>query len=623
MTSLPSDADEEAQLLSGEEFDQFELDEISQRSPSNRASHEPLERDVPPLHWDDQPHQSRKTLKIKPLFPSVQESPIRLLDRVIPSGWERNVGLVIFLAIWTAVFALLLAREKGAVTNSEGNPVRQLVCNDSLWLPRNDCGLDGLQCRPFLNTSFSFRCPAKCAHTPEPTQHYVGPLNITSQTPVIGGPIYRGDSYICSAAIHAGVVDNSNGGLGVVKLVGHYYGYFSSHQHGVESFAFDSHFPLSFSVSNDTTIRSSNHLRGLLLAVSLFCSITLSMFTTSPLTLFLTTFVAIFAHVALITEAPAVTGLSDTILPQLVSLCAERLLPSLSCAALIYLVCVRSALVDLRAQVEKTMYWLGMAWIGALVGPKLPELSGDSRAAMWLLYFGGILLALGFLCTVTLLPRISPYSPGQLRFAIWGYSALFVALAGLKLGLPFWNMELRIPGYLIALALLPMTGTQTRLSLIVQGLLLGLFLRHVASLGLESIIRPAPLRFSEWPLPEVVPPLIYTPESGNWTISFKWAALSTEQVTEQAVSGISVLVNDVERYRSCWADRGRPETFDYSVDYEDAEVFTWIKTRGGGVGKTPEYFRFGFAGPAGRTVEYTEAGTWFANGSWSQGAGYY
>jgi hypothetical protein len=63
---------------------------------------------------------------------------------------------------------------------------------------------------------------------------FVGPQEVIYETLVVGGPtsnanagfddasgfVYRADSFICSAAIHAGVISDSQGGCGVVSLIG-------------------------------------------------------------------------------------------------------------------------------------------------------------------------------------------------------------------------------------------------------------------------------------------------------------------------------------------------------------------------------------------------------------------
>lgn len=51
------------------------------------------------------------------------------------------------------------------------------------------------------------------------------------------------------------------------------------------------------------------------------------------------------------------------------------------------------------------------------------------------------------------------------------------------------------------------------------------------------------------------------------------------------------------------------------------QVFRW--ERDPRVVMTPEYFRFAFLGEDGRSLDYSGAGTWFGNGTWSSGPGFY
>ena len=94
----------------------------------------------------------------------------------------------------------------------------------------NGCGLNGDLCRPFDNSSMAFRCPANCKRVEVVNPHAVGDQEINYRPLVIGGStdkgnspedtIYRGDSFICGAAIHAGFVSDQIGGCGVVSLIG-------------------------------------------------------------------------------------------------------------------------------------------------------------------------------------------------------------------------------------------------------------------------------------------------------------------------------------------------------------------------------------------------------------------
>jgi hypothetical protein len=57
---------------------------------------------------------------------------------------------------------------------------------------------------------------------------------------------YRGDSFVCPAAIHAGVIDNESGGCGILQRTGLQSNFPGVERHGISSIGFASNFPLSF-----------------------------------------------------------------------------------------------------------------------------------------------------------------------------------------------------------------------------------------------------------------------------------------------------------------------------------------------------------------------------------------
>jgi hypothetical protein len=643
-------ADEEAQLLDGEDFEQFEVDDSSQIIPGQQQR--PLQdqprsrgifgtrRGTPRWRWlaflygPDPP----KAYTINPFFfPSVQGLPVRWLERLFPRLWQRVVLLVVFLAAWAVSLAVPLMLSKGTATDASGAAIRHIDCVDTLWRRNNECGLDGVDCRPFSNTSFAFRCPADCGSVRVLNPHHVGREDVNFRPLVIGGGAggpYRGDSFLCGAAIHAGVINDPTGGCGVVTLVGEYYQYFSSSQHGIDSIPFDSYFPLSFTVTPDPGIQCTapDPRWTVSLPLSVLFTVLLSLFTTSPSLLFFAAFTGIFAHVALVSDPPNhSTPSSTTLLPSLLSQLAQHLLPALFCAAVLYLTCARRALQNLpaTANVEKTLTWLLPFWIGALsnrtIEPLIPiarltpsDLTAQPGAVAALVVAALLIALLASLQAYTL------YREGRLP----RYLALYFVMAaglGLLAALLPDPLHLRLHHYVLALLLLPGTAAQTRLSLACQGLLLGLFVNGVARWGFDSVLQTADaLRggdggFGGAVLPEVVPPLVQTTtalgEAGGSVmgIRFKWRGLDNNndvRVGGRPLQGISVLVNDVERYRGWFAERPLEE-----------QVFAWTRKVGRVV--ADEYFRFGFVTEGGRALDYTEAGTWFVNGSWSQGAGYY
>ena len=155
-------------------------------------------------------------------------------------------------------------------------------------------------------------------------------------------------------------------------------------------------------------------------------------------------------------------------------------------------------------------------------------------------------------------------------------------------------MNVRIHHYILGLLLAPGTAMQNRPSLLFQGILIGLFINGIARWGFDSILQtPDELRGDGQLgtiLPMVLPPIIHN----NWgtmlkpNITFTWDFPFPEHY-----DGISILVNDVERFRA------------YEDGRKGEEEFTWVREHGG----LNEYFRFAYLG-GGARGDYTKAGVW-------------
>jgi hypothetical protein len=163
-------------------------------------------------------------------------------------------------------------------------------------------------------------------------------------------------------------------------------------------------------------------------------------------------------------------------------------------------------------------------------------------------------------------------------------------------------MNVRIHHYILGLLLVAGTSMQTRPSLLFQGILVGLFINGIARWGFDSILQtPAELRGDAQLgtlLPIVTAPIIHNIHHHHHhvkpNITFQW-----EYPLPKDYDGLSILVNDVERFRG----------------YEDAgiESWTWERHMKG----VPEYFRFAYMSGATRG-DYTKAGTWRSDGGWTQ-----
>lgn len=221
--------------------------------------------------------------------------------------------------------------------------------------------------------------------------------------------------------------------------------------------------------------------------------------------------------------------------------------------------------------------------------------------------------------------------------------------------LPLPGLRLRIHHYILAILLLPGTAFPTRPSLIYQGLLLGLFINGVARWGFASIIETpaalgelAPGRSgthgwwgATYPNVTNASVQISLPEPGsnnthrgNGNITF--ALWEHERMTKLAVDGVSVLLNDVERWRG-YLDEDKLGEFSWhrhghdglelqqSPALLDARDFdAWgldaqsVLLADSDPSDEPEdlFFRFAFlqGSEAGR---YGPTGVWRSDGSWS------
>lgn len=88
-------------------------------------------------------------------------------------------------------------------------PSSFLGCTSTWWSANNGCGFDGKLCAPFDNTTFEYRCPAQCDYVILQNPRTVGNEEIAFKPLIVGGGdpdvTYRGDSFICAAAIQASV----------------------------------------------------------------------------------------------------------------------------------------------------------------------------------------------------------------------------------------------------------------------------------------------------------------------------------------------------------------------------------------------------------------------------------
>ena len=126
------------------------------------------------------------------------ESNIIKATRPLKSPWL----FVVLVAAYIISFAFF-SRAQSFIT-----PAQSFIgCTSTYWLANNGCGQDGQACGPFDSSSFDFRCPAQCENVILQNPRTVGNEQIAFKPLLVGGGdgngTYRGDTFICAAAIQA------------------------------------------------------------------------------------------------------------------------------------------------------------------------------------------------------------------------------------------------------------------------------------------------------------------------------------------------------------------------------------------------------------------------------------
>ena len=534
--------------------------------------------------------------KIRPFLPEIQEAPAKFIDRVLPRTSHKLVLLAFFHLCWILTFTLVLHRSASAGNIKGYGAPNPIWCGANFWSSGNGCSLSGNGCRPFQGTYFGFRCAANCRSTMVLNPHAVGDQEINYRQLVIGGPqddspsnqgIYRADSFICQAAIHAGVIDNQKGGCGVVRLVGEQTEYHESRQNGISSIGFNSTFPKSYEFVTGLSSDCVKDLRWPLLSVTLIFTILLSICTVSPPVFFWSTFVMLFFHVGLVSDPP----ISGNYV-RLSSLIIGRFLPAAFVAFVLYRYAVSKQLNGLTANVEKTILWLGGAWVGSLNNYTFGWIPIERLTPHDLRVQPGARLALVMIVLLLLCIAVGQVWYLRLEGRLRRYLAIYaIFVAALLIGVALPRLNLRIHHYFLAILLLPGTRVQTRPGLLYQGILVGLFINGTARWGFDSILQTAAELRADGPIMSLLPNITIAAVNRS-NITFAWSK------PPAPYDGTSVLVNDVERHRWYYGEGHPIHTFKkYSYGH-------------------PEYFRFGYMSGSS-SADFTKAGTWNVDGTWS------
>lgn len=414
--------------------------------------------------------------------------------------------------------------------------------------------------------------------------------------------IYRGDSSICASALHAGLIDDTKGGCAILHRKGERNRFQSFAQNGIESIEFLSHFPMSFLLTRETSASGSTKeklvecldIRWSLFAFTVLFTAVLSMTITSTPAFYSVIFFIVWFQVAMASDPPT-SGYYN-----LVSMGLGRFLPGAFVGFALYYFCIRQTFRDFEAHLDKTVLWLGGCWVSALNTDTFDRIP-ISRLTPHDLHqqpgaITALLIIVGFLISVTFLQAHGFRREGRFFSQLRVYAVLVLGVL-ILVAVP--HMNLRIHHYILSLLLLPGTTLQTRPSLLFQGLLIGLFINGIARWGFDSILQ-TPASLLDGGRLGTIPPKFDPPITTNHSqATFKFPTLPP------GVAGLSVLVNDVERYRELKPKNGGP-----------LADFVWKRRF-----PETEYFRFGYLhlhALGGIWFEdFSKASTWREDGNYT------
>lgn len=520
--------------------------------------------------------QLQQRQSFQPVCPSIQTALLDWFEKKFPHKSQKALLFLSLFLAWGLSFIVLSHNSLAPVkVNGTYQPVQQLKCTDSFWPSDYSCGINGKNC-PEDPGPVAFHCPANCASARLQSPHLVGPQKIIDGPLVIGGPIYRADSWVCASAVHAGILEDTKGGCGIVSRMGMTNSYPGSGINGIASIGVKTYFLQSFKFQLDSGFECHvKDERWLLPYVSIALTAVVFLFSNGPLAPFVTALTVGLANVGVLNHDEAQLTKS----PQPLMVTIKYLLAVLA-AGVIYRHSASKLLDKTIAPMEKTVLWLGNFWATLSFGHTLYEQE-------FLAPFIAILILshhMWYLSQAGTLPRSIPL-----------YALCLLTLTS-SLALPVLPLHVSI----LALLVLPGSAVVTRPNLIYQGFLLGMLVHGIAQ---QSLLLPIGLyrssattnfaQVAALPPPRVLEPEIHQFFGGS-NITFHW-----ETPVPAQVDGISMLLNDVERAR-------------YIFKNKESNRFEWIRTPQA----VPDYIRFSWI-KGDNLVGYGNVGIWKADGAWT------
>ncbi|KAI0800865.1 hypothetical protein C8Q74DRAFT_1192364 [Fomes fomentarius] len=466
-------------------------------------------------------------------------------------------------------------------------------CTATYWVALDGCGLDGSNCMPFDNSTFDFRCPAQCSKVVLQNPRTVGDQQVDFVPLIVGGGdpsrTYRGDTFICAAAVQAGLISDSKGGCASLQLTGNFTDFLPFSANGLTSIGFPSIFPLSFQFLPSTTLNNCTDLRNEALAFNIIITAILFLvLRPMPIVLYWCLVCIGFWHVSIFSQPMAS--------PPPLESAFQQFLPTLFVAYAFWRLAFRFTMPAFRkAPIEASVWYLAPYWTGVLTNITLDKIPIDRLVASDITSRPGGLTALIIILVILLVIVVNQIRVIRKTGWLPWYLGWYVAggLVTLVLSqLP--GLELRLHHYVLSMVLIPGTGFPTRLSAVYQGFLLGMFLNGVAAFGFDSVLQSPDSLRRDAPLGSDLPSFATNSTSFNSSLPFQNQTLFWNPLpNEEGWDGFALLVDDVERYVGT------------ALNYTLAALQPGII----------HFFRLAYTS-SGASGDFTKAATLYPNGTW-------
>ncbi|THV05982.1 hypothetical protein K435DRAFT_773492 [Dendrothele bispora CBS 962.96] len=494
---------------------------------------------------------------------------------------------IILAAIYIVAFAFF-ARAQWFLTPSDDF----IGCTSTFWGPNVNCGLDGQICTNLDQSTFDFRCPAQCSQVPLQNPRTIGDQQMDLVPLIVGGGdpdgTYRGDTFICAAAVQAGLISDRRGGCVSVNVIGNFTDFLPFTGHGLSSIGFPTVFPLSWRFDDSTSLShcADNRDFGLVFNVLITCLI-FFILRPKPIVKFWCLVCIGFWHIVLFSQpAGPPPPLDDAF---------GTFLPVLFIAYGLWRVAIRFTLPAFNnAPIESSIWYLGPFWVGVLSNLTLDKIPIDRLTASDLTKRSGAITALVIIVIVIAILVINQIRVFRKTGWVPYYLAWYIAggLVAMVLAL-LPGLSFRLHHYILGMVLMPVTGVPTRLSAVYQGFLLGLFLNGAAAFGLDSILQTAAELRQDAVIGSDLPVFLTNSTSYNSSIPLANQTIFWDSLPNTEWDGFSLLVDDVERYVG--------SALNFSLASLNASL--------------PHFFRLALTS-GGTPGDFTNAAVLYPNGTW-------